>query len=52
LRLFSVLVVWKRVAYWHSGRGVAEGWLCPDRGHKRPDAHDVHDAGEIVGEYV
>ena len=26
--------------------------LCPDRGDKRPDAHDVHDAGEIVGEYV
>ena len=24
----------------------------PDRGHERLDAHDVHGAGEIVGEHV
>ena len=37
---------------WHTGRTLVRGWLCPDRGHKRPDTHDVHDTGEIVGEYV
>jgi ABC-type uncharacterized transport system substrate-binding protein len=26
--------------------------LCLDGGHQRLNAHDVHDAGEIVGEYV
>ncbi len=26
--------------------------LCPHRGHERLDAHDVHHAGEIVGEHV
>src|SRR5215471_17278177 len=26
--------------------------LCSDRGHQRLNADDVHDAGEIVGEYV
>jgi hypothetical protein len=33
--------------------GNLEGlWLCPDRRHEWPDAHDVHDAGQIVGKYV
>ena len=26
--------------------------LCPHRGHERLDTHDVHHAGEIVGQYV
>jgi hypothetical protein len=26
--------------------------LCLDGGHERPDAHDVHHSGEIVGQYV
>src|SRR5215831_14102157 len=26
--------------------------LCLDGGHQRLNAYDVHDAGEIVGEYV
>jgi hypothetical protein len=34
------------------GGALVRCWLWPDRGHKRPDADDVHDAGEIVGEYV
>jgi hypothetical protein len=46
------LGVWKRPANWHRGRALVRCWLCPDRGHKRSDAHDVHDVGEIVGEYV
>jgi len=26
--------------------------LCPHRGHERLDTHDVHHAGEIVGQNV
>ncbi len=32
--------------------GRCEVLATPDRGHKRPDAHHVHDAGEIVDEFV
>ena len=27
-------------------------WLGPHRGHERPNAHDVHDPGQIVGQHV
>jgi phage terminase large subunit GpA-like protein len=27
-------------------------WLCPHCDHQRLSAHDVHHAGEVVGEYV
>ena len=26
--------------------------LCPDRGHQRLNAHNVHHAGEVVGKHV
>jgi hypothetical protein len=33
-------------------RGYIPLLLCPDCGHEWLNAHDVHDAGEIVGENV
>ena len=36
----------------NSGRPQIGGALCPHRRHERLNTHDVHDAGEIVGEYV
>ncbi len=27
-------------------------WLGPHRGDERPNAHDVHDPGQIVGQHV
>ena len=51
-----VLVVQKR--YLEGRRHLAgvcrqeAGCSCPDGGHQRLDADDVHDAGQIVGQHV
>ena len=31
---------------------LCRGWLGPHRGHEWLNAHDVHDAGKIVGQHV
>jgi hypothetical protein len=41
-----------RCASGHAAAPPSSVMKCPDRGHQRLNAHNVHHAGEIVGEYV
>ena len=51
-----VLVVWKRKrltdGWQYVGAALVRCWLCPHRRHERPNAHHVHDTGEIIGKHV
>ena len=50
LDLGRVKTLYRRIAC--QVAGSVRYWLCPHRGHERTDAHNVHDAGEIVSEHV
>jgi len=43
---------WREAGFSEDTAGIVQARLCPDRCDERLDAHNIHHAGNVVGQHV